>query len=192
MADARDMSCLRVTARAAAAAIIAGCLAVARPVSAQSNQAYLSLGAGATDLSGGAEWLVTGTPVAVGAELGAGNLLVASLAASYQPLPGNSSARCIPSSVCRSPPFRVVRTRRGASVLAVACRTGRSRDGSVYALKRPSSGRHLTKTRVLLARRSCLVCGPCGPASRLAGRVLPAAGKTVSRAKRQPAKPRTT
>jgi hypothetical protein len=86
MADARDMSCLRVTARAAAAAaIIAGCLAVARPVSAQSHQAYLSLGAGATYLSGGAEWLVIGTPVAVGAELGAGNLLVASLAASYQP-----------------------------------------------------------------------------------------------------------
>ena len=83
----------------------------------------------------------------------------------------------------------VVRTRRGASVLAVAWRTGRSRDGSVYALKRTSCGRHLTKTRVLLARRSCLVCGPCGPASRLAGRVLRAAGRTVSRAKRQPAKP---
>ena len=48
---------------------------------------------------------------------------------------------------------------------------GRDRDGSVYALKRPSSGRHLTKTRFLLARRSCLVCGPCGPASRLAGKV---------------------
>ena len=57
MAEARDMACLRVTARAAAAAIIAGCLAFARPVSAQSNQAYLSLGAGATYLSGGAEWL---------------------------------------------------------------------------------------------------------------------------------------
>ena len=68
-----------------AAAIFAGCLAVARPVSAQSNQAYLSLGAGATDLSGGADWLVFGTPVALGAELGAGNLFVASLAASYQP-----------------------------------------------------------------------------------------------------------
>ena len=72
MADARDMSCLRVTARAAAAAIIAGCLAVARPVSAQSDQAYLSLGAGATNLSGGAEGLVIGTRFAVGAELGAG------------------------------------------------------------------------------------------------------------------------
>ena len=86
MANAGDKSGLRVTARAAvAAAIFAGCLAVASPVSAQSSQAYLSLGAGATDLSGGAEWLVIGTPVAVGAELGAGNLLVASLAASYQP-----------------------------------------------------------------------------------------------------------
>ena len=85
MADARGMSRLRVPARAATAAIIAGCLAVARPVSAQSHQAYLSLGAGATHLSGGAEWLVIGTPVAIGAELGAGNLFVASLAASYQP-----------------------------------------------------------------------------------------------------------
>ena len=65
--------------------MIAGGLAVARPVTAQTNQAYVSVGAGATDLSGGAEWLVSGTPVAVGAELGAGNLLVASLAASYQP-----------------------------------------------------------------------------------------------------------
>jgi hypothetical protein len=81
MADAR---CLRVT-RAAAAAIFAGCLAIACPVTAHGNQAYLSLGAGATDLSGGADWLVFGTPVALGAELGAGNLLVASLAASYQP-----------------------------------------------------------------------------------------------------------
>jgi hypothetical protein len=86
MADARAMSCLRVTARAAAAAaIITSCLPVVRPAIAQSHQAYVSLGAGATDLSGGAEWLVIGTPVAVGAELGAGNLLVASLAASYQP-----------------------------------------------------------------------------------------------------------
>ena len=62
--------------------MIAGGLAIARPVSAQGNQAYVSVGAGATDLSGGAEWLVIRTPVAVGAELGAGNLLVASLAAS--------------------------------------------------------------------------------------------------------------
>jgi hypothetical protein len=86
MANARDKSGLRVTARAAvAAASFAGCLAVARPVSAQSSQAYLSLGAGATDLSGGADWLVLDTPVSVGAELGAGNLFVASLGASYQP-----------------------------------------------------------------------------------------------------------
>jgi hypothetical protein len=86
MADARDTSCLRVNARATiAAAIFAGCLAVARPVSAQSNQAYVSVGTGATDLSGGADGLVFGTPVAVGAEFGAGNLFVASLAASYQP-----------------------------------------------------------------------------------------------------------
>ena len=86
MDDARDMFCLRVTARATvAAALFAGCLAVACPVSAQSNQAYLSLGAGATDLSGGADWQVFGTPVSIGAELGVGNLLVASLAASYRP-----------------------------------------------------------------------------------------------------------
>jgi hypothetical protein len=76
----------RVTPRAAvAAAIFAGCLAVARPVSAQGSQAYVSLGAGATDLSRGADWLMLGTPVAVGAELGAGNLFVASLGASYHP-----------------------------------------------------------------------------------------------------------
>lgn len=80
MANARDTSGLRV-----AAAIVAGCLAVVRPVGAQGSQAYLSLGAGATDLSGGADWLVSGIPVAVGAEVGAGNLFVASLGASYQP-----------------------------------------------------------------------------------------------------------
>jgi hypothetical protein len=84
--EAVRKSCLRGTARAAvASAILAGCLAVVRPVSAQSSQAYLSLGAGATDLSGGADWLLFGTPVAVGGELGAGNLFVASLGASYQP-----------------------------------------------------------------------------------------------------------
>jgi hypothetical protein len=82
MADAR---CLRVIRAAVAAATFAGCLAIACPVSAQGNHAYFSLGAGATDLSGGADWLAFGTPVALGAELGAGNLLVASLAASYQP-----------------------------------------------------------------------------------------------------------
>jgi hypothetical protein len=86
MANARHKSGLRAMARAAvAAATIAGCLAVASPVSAQSGQAYFSLGTGATDVSGGAEWLVFGSPVAVGAELGAGNLFVASLGAAYQP-----------------------------------------------------------------------------------------------------------
>jgi hypothetical protein len=58
---------------------------VANPVSAQSSQAYVSLGAGATDLSGGADWLVFRAPIAIGAEAGVGNLLVASVGASYQP-----------------------------------------------------------------------------------------------------------
>ena len=172
MANARDKSGLRVTARAAvAAAIFAGCLAVARSVSAQGSQAYLSLGAGATDLSGGADWLVLGTPVAVGAELGAGNLLVASLGASYQPFARQLQRKVHPflrvslAAVASSPYLGLVRRPRRWSG-----GTGRDRDGSVYALKRPSSGRHLTKTRFLLAKRSCLVCGPCGPASRLGGR----------------------
>ena len=156
------MSCLRVRARAAAAAaIVAGCLAVARPVSAQSNQAYLSLGAGATYLSGGTEWLVIGTPVAVGAELGAGNLFVASLAASYQPFARQLQRKVHPFlrvslTAVSSSPYTA-----GASVLAVAC-TGRSRDGSVYALKRQSSGRHFTKTRVLLGETSSLFVDPAG------------------------------
>ena len=97
MANARDKSGLRVTPRAAvAAAIFVGCLAVARPVSAQSSQAYLSLGAGATDLSGGADWLVLGTPVAVGAELGAGNLFVASLWGFVPTLCSATSAQAAP------------------------------------------------------------------------------------------------
>lgn len=66
----------------------AACLTVARPASAQGSYAYLSLGAGAAGLSGGVDLLVAGTPVAIGAELGVGTLLMASLAASYQPFAG--------------------------------------------------------------------------------------------------------
>jgi len=80
------MSDLPVAARAAVAVVaFAGCMTGTRPALAQGSQAYVSLGAGATDLSGGVDWLVVDTPVAVGGELGVGSLLMASLAVSYQP-----------------------------------------------------------------------------------------------------------
>jgi hypothetical protein len=75
---------MRAVAVAAVVVFIGG-LAGAHPVGAQGRQAYLSFGAGATELSGGAEWFVGTTPVAIGAEMGVGNLLVTSLTTSYEP-----------------------------------------------------------------------------------------------------------
>ena len=52
---------------------------------AQGSHAYASLGAGATNISGGVAWMLPNTPVALGGELGLGNLFWSSLTASYHP-----------------------------------------------------------------------------------------------------------
>lgn len=67
------------------ALISSGCFLAGQRVLAQGSQAYLSAGAGATDLSGGVDWLLPRTRVAVGGEVGLGNLLWASLTVSYHP-----------------------------------------------------------------------------------------------------------
>lgn len=51
---------------------------------------YGFVGAGAAGLGGGVDWLIKGTPVGVGAEIGIGNLLGISYSASYH-LPNPSS-----------------------------------------------------------------------------------------------------
>ena len=50
------------------------------------NHGYVSLGAGATQLDGGVDWLLMNGPIGIGGEFGAGNLLVVSLIGSYHPL----------------------------------------------------------------------------------------------------------
>ena len=50
------------------------------------SHGYVSLGAGATQLDGGVDWLLMNGPIGIGGEFGAGNLLVASFSGSYHPL----------------------------------------------------------------------------------------------------------
>ena len=64
---------------------LVGCYMCGQRVAAQASQAYLSVGAGATDLSGGVDWLPLTTHVAVGGEVGVGNLFWSSLTVSYHP-----------------------------------------------------------------------------------------------------------
>ena len=44
---------------------------------------YVSLGAGATDLNGGLEWVIAGGPIGIGAEVGAGWVFFAAVTGSY-------------------------------------------------------------------------------------------------------------
>jgi hypothetical protein len=56
-------------------------------LSAQARRhAYVSAGAGATDLSGGIDWAVSDKPLSLGAEMGGGWAFLAALNASYHPL----------------------------------------------------------------------------------------------------------
>lgn len=77
----------RVSTASVVVAVIAGMGGLSsQQMAAQGSQAYLSIGAGATDLSGGVDWLLPATPVWVGGEAGLGNLFWSSLTASYHPL----------------------------------------------------------------------------------------------------------
>jgi hypothetical protein len=49
------------------------------------SHGYLSIGAGATDLDWGLDWLIPRTPIGIGAEMGPGNLIVLSFEGSYHP-----------------------------------------------------------------------------------------------------------
>ena len=60
------------------------------------SHVYVSAGAGATDLSGGADVLLAGGPVGIGGELGAGNLFLASVNGTYHPLAARAPARIDP------------------------------------------------------------------------------------------------
>jgi hypothetical protein len=64
-------------------------LSLAIPCVAQAqarSQTYVSVGLGATQLDGGADWLIKSGPVGLGVELGVGNVFLVSVAASYHPL----------------------------------------------------------------------------------------------------------
>jgi hypothetical protein len=47
------------------------------------SHGYASLGAGATDLNGGVDWVIGGGPLAVGGEVGVGWVLLAAITGSY-------------------------------------------------------------------------------------------------------------
>ena len=47
------------------------------------SQGFVSLGAGATDLNGGLDWVIAGGPIGIGAEVGAGWVFFAALTGSY-------------------------------------------------------------------------------------------------------------
>jgi hypothetical protein len=56
------------------------------------SHGYVSLGTGATDLSGGLDWVIAGGPIGIGAEVGAGWVFMAAITGSYHLLarrPGN-------------------------------------------------------------------------------------------------------
>jgi hypothetical protein len=50
------------------------------------SHVYVSLGAGATQLDCGIDWLIMNGPIGIGAEVGLGNLIVLSLTGSYHPV----------------------------------------------------------------------------------------------------------
>ena len=47
------------------------------------SHGFVSLGAGATDLNGGLDWVIAGGPIGIGAEVGAGWVFFAALTGSY-------------------------------------------------------------------------------------------------------------
>jgi hypothetical protein len=47
------------------------------------SHGYVSLGAGATDLKGGLEWVIAGGPIGIGAEVGVGWVFLAAVTGSY-------------------------------------------------------------------------------------------------------------
>jgi hypothetical protein len=55
------------------------------------SHGYVSAGAGATDLSGGIDWVVGDGPLSIGAEVGVGWVFLAALNASYHPLARRAS-----------------------------------------------------------------------------------------------------
>jgi len=63
------------------------CSAPARSLGAQGkSHGYVSLGAGATDLNAGLDWVIGGGPIGIGGEVGAGWVFLAALTGSYHVL----------------------------------------------------------------------------------------------------------
>jgi hypothetical protein len=62
------------------------------------SHGYVSLGAGATQLDGGVDWLVMNGPIGIGADFGVGNLMVLSLNGSYHPLAHRPTRKLDPSA----------------------------------------------------------------------------------------------
>jgi hypothetical protein len=63
------------------------------------SHAYVSAGAGATDLNGGVDWVIADGPLSVGADVGVGWVFLAALNASYHPLARRTSAHDIFATV---------------------------------------------------------------------------------------------
>lgn len=60
------------------------------------SHVYASLGAGATQLDGGVDWLIKKEPIGIGAEFGLGNLMLLSLTGSYHPLAHRAESKLDP------------------------------------------------------------------------------------------------
>jgi hypothetical protein len=54
------------------------------------SQGYVSLGAGATDINGGVDWIIADGPVGIGGEVGAGWAFLAAVTGSFHLLAGQS------------------------------------------------------------------------------------------------------
>ena len=62
-------------------------MAIPHPANAQArSHGYAALGAGATQLDGGVDWVLANGPIGVGGEMGVGDLLMVSVNGSFHPL----------------------------------------------------------------------------------------------------------
>ena len=78
---------LRLSCRRPALTALCVLMLVSDSVRAEGkSHSFVSIGAGATDLNGGLDWLPAGGPLGIGGELGVGWVFLASLSASYHPL----------------------------------------------------------------------------------------------------------
>jgi hypothetical protein len=76
--------------------------AILAPVAARAearSQGFVMAGAGATQLNAGGDWLIGGSAIGLGGELGVGNLLLGSVSGSFHPLAGRAASGVDPFAI---------------------------------------------------------------------------------------------